>query len=278
MSDNSNGEAEAAAAGQAAATSEAEQLVQADEVEEINARLGALEESLTELAETGWVQALSNLPGQREAIENAQQAVTELNERLQQIVEHTEELVNERQTATGTVDSAGTGLVADFHEWQDELSQADTRLVDRAEQFANDVQQLTASVEEMLGEAKRSLQEKLGEKHSQLVVDVTHMLQSTTSDVSEHMEQAARTLSGRATADLNSLRARLRDELGDRVEREAKNQLTEQTERMSEEVANNLVLGQASVAITSAISPVLPQLVALRAAVGVIKQALALLP
>ncbi len=209
---------------------------------------------------------------------NSAPALEALNQALMQLRDQLQELLAAHTQAAEQCADAASQLEAEFDDRIDGASDVGERLSSRGEQFAED--DLGDCGEELDGafdDVEEAVNEQLGSACAELIEDFDTDCAAAHASLGEDLEQRASALAQQIETRMDELRQRAAAQFRESVESGARGVVEEAVARMLEEIATNVVLTQASVAITGAVGPILPQLVALRAAVSAIKAALKLL-
>jgi len=204
-------------------------------------------------------------------------ALAGIADELRQLAQHVTGLVQVQQTAWQELAEAAEGMRSELDEARQSLQERAGELGDRAGTLAE------ADIAEELEAAETAL----GALDGTLDKEMANAFSATLSRFSDSFGGAHDALQDgvqRSAAELNTAVAERAERLADNaaarfsqgVEQEARALFRQVEQDMCREIADNVVLTQASVAIMGAVGPLVPQLVALRAAVSVIKAALQL--
>jgi hypothetical protein len=201
-----------------------------------------------------------------------------LNQALVQLRDQLQDLLAAHTQAGEQCADAASRLEAEFDDRIDGAADVGERLSSRGEQFAED--DLGDRGDELDGafdDVEEAINEQLGSACADLTDDFEADCTAAYSAVGDDLEQRAGTLAQQIETRMDELRERSAAHFRGSVEAGARDAVRDAVAGMLDEIATNVVLTQASVAITGAVGPILPQLVALRAAVTAIKAALKLM-
>lgn len=204
-------------------------------------------------------------------------AIASIADELRQLAQHVAGLVQAQQTALQELSGAAELMRSELDEARQALQERAGDLDDRAEALAEaDIAGELEAAETALGGLDAALDREMGnafpatlsrlsdtfgDAHDALQAGVLRSAAEMNLAVAERFERLAETAAARFSQG---------------VEQEARALFTQVEQDMRREIADNVVMTQASVAIMGAVGPLVPQLVALRAAVSVIKAALQL--
>lgn len=204
-------------------------------------------------------------------------ALAGIADELRQLAQHVTGLVQVQQTAWQELAEAAEEMRSQLGEARQSLQERAGELGDRGEALAEaDIAEELEAAETALGALDGTLDKEMGNAFSATL--------SRFSDSFGDAHDALQAGVQRSAATLNTAVAERAERLADNaaarfsqgVEQEARALFRQAEQDMCREIADNVVLTQASVAIMGAVGPLVPQLVALRAAVSVIKAALQL--
>lgn len=236
--------------------------------------LQPLADDLEELAQGDWVEQLAKVEEQLASVVSAEHALSALTERAAELVQAIEALKAERDAAAQALQTLGHDLAAESANWQSTVKDAGANVQDVCGALKGKLANLTRQGKDHIEQVRGTVAERLQAAHLGRIKDSGTALADSARDARTKVDALGSNLVSQAQGELRQLEQRLKDDLASKIEQQAAQRFASEAERMGGEVANNLVLSQASVAITGAVTPILPQLVALKAAVSVIKLAL----
>lgn len=236
--------------------------------------LQPLADSLEGLAQGDWVQLLTKVDEQLSSVNSAEQALSTLKERAGELLQAVEDLKSEREAATLSIQTMGHDFSAESENWQSTLKEAGSSLQDSSTTLKSKLRDLTRQSTDQIEQVRSSMVEQMHAGHLRKIEESATSVADGVRDARSKADALAGDLVTKAQNELHQLEQRAKDDLTSEIEQQAKQRFATEAGRLGEEVVNNLVLSQASVAITGAVTPILPQLVALKAAVGAIKLAL----
>lgn len=236
--------------------------------------LQPLADGLEELAQGDWIEQLSKLDEQLASVVSAEHALSALKERSTELVRAIEDLRAERNAAAQALQTLGHDLAAESANWQSSVKDAGAGVQEACGALKGKLADVTRQGKEHVERLRSTVAERLHAAHLGRVKDSGTALAESVRDARAKVDVLSGDLVSKAQRELGQLEQRLKEDLASKIEQQAAQRFASEAERLGGEVANNLVLSQASVAITGAVTPIMPQLVALKAAVGVIKLAL----
>lgn len=238
------------------------------------AELQSLADGLEELTQGDWLDLLGKVGEQLADVTSTEQALSTLKERAGELLQAAESFDAGRDAAARSLQALGHDLSAESESWQSGLNDAGDRLQDASGTLkgvlASHLQQGTDQVDQV----RDMLVGQLHVAHLERLREGGSAIAESTRGARAKAEGLGGDLVSKAQDGLRQMEQRLKEDLGSRIEQQAGQRFADEAARLGGEVANNLVLSQASVAITGAVTPILPQLIALKAAVGAIKLAL----
>jgi DNA anti-recombination protein RmuC len=233
-------------------------------------------EALQEASDAEWIQdARGSFDTARESLEAV---AGETREALTSLETQTQSLTQAQNEALESLDGAAEMLVTEITTQRTGLQESASEVAERSAEFAEaDLDSLMQEFQDSLDELTQSLCDSLQEQHRTLLSTCDDDFAAAGTDAAEALTASANTLAQIVRDSLGDLIARLGEGFRERIEAQARATVADVAARMTTEVAANVALTQASVAITGAVSPILPQLIALRAVVSAIKAALKLM-
>lgn len=236
--------------------------------------LQPLADGLEELAQGEWVEQLAKVDEQLASVVSAEHALSALKERAAELAQTIEDLKTERDAAAQALQTLGHDLAAESANWQSGVKDAGASVQDACGSLKGKLADLVRQGKDHIEQLRGTAAEQLHAAHLGRIKDSGAALADCTRDARSKVDALGGNLVSRAQGELRQLEQRLKDDLASKIEQQAAQRFASEAGRLGGEVANNLVLSQASVAITGAVTPILPELVALKAAVSVIKLAL----
>jgi hypothetical protein len=236
--------------------------------------LQPLADSLEDLAQGDWVQHLAKVNEQLAGVVSGEHALSVLKERALELAQGLEDLKTEREVAAHGLQALGHDLAAAAANWQAGLKDAGTALQDSCGTLKSKLADFARQGKDHVDQLRSTVADQLHAAHLGAIKDSGAALADCARDTRSKAEALGGDLVSKAQGELCQLEQHAKDELASRIEQQAAQRFASEAGSLGGEVVDNLVLSQASVAITGAVTPILPELVALKAAVGVIKFAL----
>lgn len=225
--------------------------------------------------------AAASHPAVEQAAESARRhsealaAVLAIDAGLGQLRDHLTQMLQTYETSRTALDEAEASLQDELVQQNDAMSEQSNALVERGEALvSNDVSHLSETATDALSAAEKSIEERLGDEHGKVLAGFHDDLEHTQSTLTDAVRESTSALTNDLEQRMQQLGHRAVEECSRRLQDQAHRTMSNIAEDVGEEIATNLLLTQASLAITGALSPVLPQLIALRAIVTPIKTAL----
>lgn len=201
-----------------------------------------------------------------------------LNQALSHLRDQVQELLAAHMQASESCADAAAQLEAELDDRIQASADVGERLETRGEQFADaGLGDCGDELDGAFDDFEDAISEQLSGACGELVADFDADCAAAHECAGQDVEQRAGALADEIQRRMDEMRERALAHFKESVESGARRTVEESVARMLEEIATNVALTQASVAVTGAVGPIQPQLVALRAAVSAIKAALKLM-
>lgn len=203
------------------------------------------------------------------------QALAAVETQLDELAEQVGLLTRAYEGALQTLDTAEQALDDELEAIRGGLQDRQSSLAERGEQFAGtELPGLGDAADERLAQAESRWTQALGEDHGRLVEAFDDHLRGASQALGDQLQSRAQALGQDVIGQLGQVGDKAAAAFTQRVAQEAREAGEKLVADMGREISEQMLLSQASLAITGALGPLLPQLVALRVAVGAIKTAL----
>lgn len=202
-------------------------------------------------------------------------ALAAIETQLQELAEHVGALTQAYDGALQALDESSQALEDELDELRSSVQDHQAALEQRGEQFAgSELPDISDAADEGLSQAESRWAQLLGDEHGRLVDAFDENLRDASATLGEQLQVRSQALAREVADQLEHVGETAAAAFAQRVAQEAREAGEELVKDMGREIAEQMLLSQASIAITGALGPLLPQLVALRMAVGAIKTAL----
>jgi F0F1-type ATP synthase membrane subunit b/b' len=230
--------------------------------------------TLEELAEGAWVQLVGKVEEQLAGVVAAEHALSLLNEHAVELLHAIDQLKTERESATHELQTQVHDLAGASASWQSNVSEAGASVQHAVDGLNGTLAEVARQGTDHIDQFRGLVGERLHASYMDGIKTGETAVTRGVHDAHAEVEQLGAELASKAQAELQHLEQQLKDAFASKLENDARRRMEDQAARLGSEVADNLLLSEASAAITGAVTPILPELIALKGAVGIIKFAL----